>query len=1529
MNEGKGKIINPKRLTVAITQYFNLEELKSLCFALAYDFEELGEGGKTAKVIRLVQVFERQNRLPQLAESVIVGRPKQVDWEWLKREDITDTLQQPGLSPYKGLDYFREDDAALFYGRDNLIAELIVRLHSQQFLAIVGASGIGKSSIVHAGIIPVLKKDKILETPVKLPGGCHEWPVYYMTPTATPLATLSQTLNHAVEEVNISYGDDSLALANHVQSLLENAGADRLLLVVDQFEEIFTQCKSKQEQTIFINQLINAANHFAIIIIALRADFYVHGTKHEELRSILENQQAIITPMNSAELVQVIKAPAENYKWKFEEGLVELLLEDMGEEPGALPLLSQALLKTWEEREGATMTLAGYVGSGGIHGAIAETADTVYRQLSRTEQEMARHIFLELTELGEGTEDTRRRMRKTDLMNELGNPHLAETVLDNLTKDRLVTMDRESNDEKETIRVTVTHEAIIREWPRLQQWLEDNREDLHIQRELIRAAQEWKQLNQDNNVLLRGAKLTQAREWSNDHQMQPLVQDFLLASHRSQRIRQVGFALAIIVTIIGLFAATIIFQGQAEENANIAATAVVAQNNFEQEALARATKEMEAIKNANTAATQEARANENANTAATREVEAVESANFAATEEARAILSENEAQQERRRSQAGELAGFSEDVREQDLFLSLLLAREAVNVTYNEDGYYTEKAQQVLYDALALPLPRTIHILGEKFDPSTKVQQLIDEALAGREPDLDDISDGASGIFSIAYSPDGSQIVTGECAALLDGLCAAGLARLWNSDGTLAAEMAGQSIVAEVLFSPDGSRIITRDIFVSGNWLWDTNGNLLAELGKDINTFTGWIDFNSDNNRILTANDDGLVRLWAWEGLLLAELDAHPAGVSSATFSPDGQLILTSGCNEKDVNDICINGIVRLWDANGNLLISFSDETGAITSAQFNPDGETIITTSCTERDQANGCSLSQARLWDREGNLLSDFASHDGGFKLVSFSPDGSRIFTNGSDGDLRLWDSQGELVAELEGMEGAFKSAWNNSGNRLAIVGSSLAETIFLLNNNGELVAELEIPRAFVNHVRFNPTGAHLIAVGAIIETTGASRFNGSLARIWDTNGDFVVDLIGHDGNVSDVRFSPEGTYLATSSTDGSARIWDIRNANYRNFVASWTGHTEEIFSAFLSKDGTLLLTNSWDGTARLWNANGKSLAVMNQFQGTPIFGLINENNSRMAIFDCNQTCNLSLWDTLGNQIASLDGYQSGINFHPDDDRIVIGAGEVGMVRVFDGNGTVVTEFMAHEQPLSTVFFTFDGEQILTASEDGTARLWTDEGEFVLELTGHTGPVNGARPHKAGTHFITFSEDNTVRLWTSAGELEKTITIEDGSVAYAAFDLTGSYMNIENEDGTVSLWTINGDLLVTWAGHTEAVEQISMNRAATRVITEDCDELDEEGDCQLYTIRLWDIEGNLITELHSSHLQLEAMFTPDGNHIIVTGCALPDSLSRVSCHEGAIWFWRTYPDIDSMLDEALIRAERTLTPAECQRYLRTETCP
>ena len=495
-------------------------------------------------------------------------------------QDVEGLPPAPGDPPYKGLQSFDEADAEHFLGREQLTARLVNRLRQNPFLAVVGASGSGKSSLVRAGLVPALRGGQPLADGGLPPTGSSRWAIRLLTPTAHPRDALAVAVTSpdappdAAAALAAQLAADSGALAAAARGLLAAEDRPRLLLVIDQFEEVFALARDAAERRALFDNLVAAldpaADHPISVVVALRADFYARFAEHDGLRDLIARHQEYIGAMSRDELFRAIVAPAARGDWKLQEGLVELMLDDAGDEPGALPLLSHALLETWLRRRGRTMTLSAYAESGGVRGAIAKTAETIFQQRLTPEQRpIARAIFVRLTELGEraddGTPDTRRRALFSELITRATDPQTLDAVLRILVDARLITTGVVPPTDTQV--VEVAHEALIREWPTLRAWLDQDREGLIRHRQLTQDVNDWLKLGRDPGALYRGARLARVQEWTADPS-DPLSLtevEFLDASRAAaardararlvQRALVVGSAVLLVVAVLAAWQA--------------------------------------------------------------------------------------------------------------------------------------------------------------------------------------------------------------------------------------------------------------------------------------------------------------------------------------------------------------------------------------------------------------------------------------------------------------------------------------------------------------------------------------------------------------------------------------------------------------------------------------------------------------------------------------------------------------------------------------------------------------------------------------------------------------------------------------------------------------------------------------------------------------------------------------------------------------------------------------------------------------
>ena len=484
-------------------------------------------------------------------------------------------------NPYKGLRAFAESDAEDFFGREALTEHLVERLGETRFLAVVGPSGSGKSSVVRAGLVPRLRQGA-------LPGS-ERWHVIEMFPGAYPLEELEAALLRTADSAPAGLLDqleqDERGLLRAVKRLLADDESE-LVLVVDQLEEVFTLVEDETRRTQFLGLLERAVGdpHARLrVVVTLRADFYDRPLLYSGFAELLRDYVEALVPLKAEEFERAITGPAERVGARFEPGLLAELVADVADEPGALPLLQYALTELYERREGSTLTQEAYRAIGGVSGALAGRAEETYDGLGEHAQEAARQLFLRLVTLGEGAEDTRRRVERTELASMEVDQGALEEAIQEFGAWRLLSFDRDPRTGTPTIEVA--HEALMREWGRFRRWIDSGREQVRLHRRLAAAAREWEDAGREPSFLLRGSNLAQfdALAAESTVALTELEREFVDASRKANELelarqrRQnrrlkalLGGALALLVLAVVAGVLALVSRSNAQHEAQVA-----------------------------------------------------------------------------------------------------------------------------------------------------------------------------------------------------------------------------------------------------------------------------------------------------------------------------------------------------------------------------------------------------------------------------------------------------------------------------------------------------------------------------------------------------------------------------------------------------------------------------------------------------------------------------------------------------------------------------------------------------------------------------------------------------------------------------------------------------------------------------------------------------------------------------------------------------------------------------------------------
>ena len=468
------------------------------------------------------------------------GKPPEPD----AQDRIRETLAT--ICPYRGLFYFREEDAPFFFGREATITQLVSGVQDRSLIAVVGASGSGKSSVVRAGLVPELRKsrDRVWEVATIVP---TDRPVHALAAVFLPLIEMDMSEITRLRETN-QLAEDLLSRKTALRDIVDlvlkkQPGTDRLLLIADQWEELFTLCKDDTARRCFIDNILEAtATTKLSSVLTLRGDFFGRAiTDYRPLSDRVQGAQVNLGPMKREELRLAIEEPARQVGLTFEAGLVELMLEQAGDEPGQLPLLEFVLRQLWEHRRGGELHHEAYKAIGQLEGAIAKKAEALYVKFSEEDRHRIQQIFLRLVRLGEGEADTRRRAAVAELGEDL------RSLVQRLAAERLLVTSRLAGSEADTIEVS--HEALIRHWERLKGWVEADRRFLTWQRRLNAMIKEWERSRRSSDLLLRGIPLAEALDWlkKKPDDLSPGERQFVIASKRHKSLRR-----SVIATVAGL-----------------------------------------------------------------------------------------------------------------------------------------------------------------------------------------------------------------------------------------------------------------------------------------------------------------------------------------------------------------------------------------------------------------------------------------------------------------------------------------------------------------------------------------------------------------------------------------------------------------------------------------------------------------------------------------------------------------------------------------------------------------------------------------------------------------------------------------------------------------------------------------------------------------------------------------------------------------------------------------------------------------
>ncbi|QSJ16608.1 caspase family protein [Nostoc sp. UHCC 0702] len=1184
-------------------------------------------------------------------------------------------------NPYRGLKSFEEEQSDLFFGRQTLTEKLYNFVNQQPLTVVLGASGSGKSSLVKAGLIPCLKQ-------LNTESNQHQWYILpAIRPGESPLKALNNTLAQTnlpgVSITNFSTEEKLEIIHRRIAAFIQQYPNAKLLLIIDQLEEIVTLCKDGQEREIFLQllaQIINNYSNSLRLLLTLRSDFEPQF-QDTELKQYWTNSRFIVPQMTRFELRQAIEEPASKRVMYFQSEnpqfpLIDRLIDEVADMPGALPLLSFTLselyLKYLKRQQiaqinGTTIdraiTETDYQELGGVARSLTQRADSEYNQLVQLDPAYAdsiRHVMLRMIAVG-GGELARRRVPLSELEYPPTENQRVQEIIRRFTDARLLV---EGQDIEGNLYVEPAHDALVRGWQKLLIWKQEQEEKLILQRRVTPAALEWQSVKNQKKT---SGLLTK---------FEPVIS---LLDTRLYRIEDLFFS----------------------KIKNLVVRKWPSRHN-QQESLRE--KPVQFLWNTNPyldVLNRELQSNDNWFNQV--EAEFVQQSVLQKRHNislrwriAIAVILGLSALtlwalNSQRNAKIGETSASRETaeakLQEQglDALVYSLRAGKSLLKIFHPGEQLQNQVRGTLQEAVYSVRER-IRLEGYKgtvrsvLSPDNQLLASVGDndtiRLWNLQGDLDkEWQAQQSLVNNLAFSPNGQLIAT---AGRNDTV------RLWNLQGNLVKEwQAQQGFVKSITFSSNGQLLATGGANDTVR-LWDLQGNSIGQPfarklvpEKQEQKLVWGVAFSPDDKIIASAGDDGFISLWNLQGKLLKEWKGNQDDISSIKFSPNGQRLATAG----------EDNTVRLWNLQGQQFAEFRGHEGRVWDVAFSHDGQQL----------ASAAGDGTVRVWNLQGKQLDKLVGHQGPVRSVSISKDGQQIVSAGDDGTVRVWNLNDQQVKFREHQGKVNSVSFSLDGQRIASAGED--GTVRLWNLQGQQLAQpFQGHQGKVNSVSFSPDGQRIASAG-----------DDGTIRLWNLQGQQLAQPFqGHQGKVNSVSFSLDGQQIASAGDDGTIRLWNLQG---QQLAQPFQGHQGKVNSVSFSPDGKRIASAGDDGTVRLWNLQGQSNPQTFQGHLGPVYAVTFSPDGKQ-IASAGDDGTVRLWNLQSKQ--PLQPFQvSGIKLKAvafsRDGKMIVGSGEKGTVQLWNLQGQKFAAWIGHRgSEIESVSFNSDGKLLATAGDDGIAELW-----------------------------------------------------------------------------------------------------------------------------------------------------------------------------------------------------------------------------